>query len=61
MGLWTDKHLPQIPFTGKLFSMTTFCITFYESYLSAAQLLTCRGHVGESCGEPLPPGEPRES
>jgi hypothetical protein len=44
----TDKYLPQIPFTGKLFSMTTFCITFYESYLSAAPLLTCRGHVGDS-------------
>jgi hypothetical protein len=26
--------LPQSPVTGKLFQMTTFCITFYESYLS---------------------------
>ncbi len=28
------KHLPQNPFTGKIFYMTTFCIDFYESYLS---------------------------
>jgi hypothetical protein len=39
MGFWpsgsqTDKHLTQIPFTGQLFYMTTFCIAFYESYLS---------------------------
>ncbi len=30
----SDKHLPQSPFTGKFFPMTTFCIDFYESYLS---------------------------
>ncbi len=28
-----DKHLPQSPFTGQFFKMTTFCIAFYESYL----------------------------
>ncbi len=28
------KHMPQNPFTGKIFWMTTFCIAFYESYLS---------------------------
>jgi hypothetical protein len=39
--------------------MTICCIAFYESYLSTAPVLTCRGHVGESCGGPLPPGEPR--
>jgi hypothetical protein len=33
-GPQTDKHLPHSPFTGELFLMTTFCIAFYESYLS---------------------------
>ncbi len=33
-GLQTYKHLPQSPFTGKFFQMTTFCMSFYESYLS---------------------------
>jgi hypothetical protein len=38
-GVWgsrpqTDKHLPQSPFTGLFFEMTTFCIAFYESHLS---------------------------
>ncbi len=28
------KHLPQIPFTGQFFQMTTFSVAFYESYLS---------------------------
>jgi hypothetical protein len=28
-GSQTDKHLPQSPFTGKFFKMTTFCIVFY--------------------------------
>ncbi len=28
------KHLPQSPFIGKLFKMTTFCIAFYQSNLS---------------------------
>jgi hypothetical protein len=44
-GVWgsgphTDKHLKQITFTGKFFSMTTFCNAFYDSYLSAAPVLT---------------------
>ncbi len=26
----SDKPVPQSPFTGQLFSMTTFCIAFYE-------------------------------
>jgi hypothetical protein len=35
MEFWpqTDKHLPQNPFTGQFFKMTTFCIAFCESYL----------------------------
>jgi hypothetical protein len=33
----TDKHLPQSPFTGHFFKMTTFFIAFYESYLSTQQ------------------------
>ncbi len=38
-GVWssgpqTDKHLPQSPLTCQFFSMTTFCIAFFESYLS---------------------------
>jgi hypothetical protein len=32
--LQTDKHVPQSPLTGQFFMMTTFCIAFYESYLS---------------------------
>ena len=38
-GVWgsgpqTDKHLPQSLFTDNFFEMTTFCIAFYEPYLS---------------------------
>ncbi len=33
----SDKHLPQSPFTGKFFPMTTFCIDSYE---------TCSGSGG---------------
>ncbi len=34
-GVWssepqTDKHLPQRPFTGQFFYMTTFCFGFYK-------------------------------
>jgi hypothetical protein len=41
-GVWvsgpqTGKHLPQSPFTSKLFKMTILCIAFYESYLSTGQ------------------------
>jgi hypothetical protein len=41
-GVWesgpqTDEHLPQSPFTGKFLWMTTFCIAFYESYLSTEE------------------------
>jgi hypothetical protein len=36
-GSKTDKHLPQSPFAGKFFKMTTFCIDFYESYISMVQ------------------------
>jgi hypothetical protein len=32
-GPRTDKHLPQNPFTGKFFYMTTFYIAFYQSNL----------------------------
>jgi hypothetical protein len=36
MGLWasTDKHLTQSPFPGQFLTTTTFCIAFYEPYLS---------------------------
>ncbi len=30
----SDKHLPQSTLTGQFFQMMTFCIAFYESYLS---------------------------
>jgi len=30
----SNKHLPHSPFTGQFLYMTTFCIAFYESYLS---------------------------
>jgi hypothetical protein len=33
-GFQTDKHLPQSPITGQFLQVTTFCIVFYESYLS---------------------------
>jgi hypothetical protein len=33
-GPQTDKHLSQSNFTGNFFLMTTFCIAFYESYVS---------------------------
>ncbi len=33
-GPHTDKHPPQSLFTGKFILLTTFCIAFYESYLS---------------------------
>jgi hypothetical protein len=33
----TDKHLPKSPLTGKFFKMSTFCIVFYESYLSTGR------------------------
>jgi hypothetical protein len=34
LGLRQIKKPPQSPFTGQIFHMTTFCIAFYESYLS---------------------------
>jgi hypothetical protein len=42
-GVWgsgpqTEKHLPQSPFTGEFFQMTTFCIAFYKSYLSTMDI-----------------------
>jgi hypothetical protein len=37
----SDKHLPQSPFTGQFFKMTTFCIDFYESYLSTVLGVNC--------------------
>ncbi len=39
-GPQTEKHLPQSSFTGQFFKMTTFCIAFYESYLSTGFLFT---------------------
>ncbi len=33
-GLQTYRHLPQSRFSVQLYKMTTFCIAFYESYLS---------------------------
>jgi hypothetical protein len=35
----SDKHLPQSPSTGLFFQMRTFCIYFYESYLSTPTLV----------------------
>ncbi len=35
-GPQTDKHLPQSPFTDRFIQMT-FCIAFYESYLSMVE------------------------
>ncbi len=37
-GPQTDKHLPQSPFTGEFFQMTTFCSALYESYLSTIDM-----------------------
>jgi hypothetical protein len=31
-GPQTDKHLPQSPFTGKLYLITTFGNAFYQSF-----------------------------
>jgi hypothetical protein len=50
MGLWgdgpqTDEHLPQSPFTGQFLLMATFCLAFYDSYLSTEQCVadaSCR-------------------
>jgi hypothetical protein len=39
----TDKHLPQSPFTGQYFSITTFGIAFYQSNLSAEEMLPLEG------------------
>jgi hypothetical protein len=38
-----DKHLPQSPFTGQFLDDTifTFCIAFYESYLSTVTIQNC--------------------
>ncbi len=35
----SEKHLPQSPYKGQCFQMTTFCIAFYESYLSTVHCL----------------------
>ncbi len=43
-GPQTDKHLPQSPFTGKFFYITTFGIAFYQSNLSTV------GKQGEGWG-----------
>jgi hypothetical protein len=37
-GPQRGKHLPQSP--GQIFRLTTFCITFYESYLSTAHTVS---------------------
>ncbi len=37
-GSQTDKHLLQSSFTRTFFKKTTFCIAFYESYLSTTVL-----------------------
>ncbi len=59
----SDKYLPQSPFIGQFFQMTTFCIDFYESYLSTG--LSVRGRVRTfkhlrssriDSKEPIPPG-----
>ncbi len=42
-GPQRDKHLPQSPFTGKFFEMTTFWIVFYQSYLSTVWPFKARG------------------
>jgi hypothetical protein len=34
----SDKHLPQSSFTGQFFTMTTFFIASYESYLSTVAI-----------------------
>ncbi len=39
-GRQTNKHLPQSPFTGQFFYMTTFYIAFYESYLSTVFIIS---------------------
>ncbi len=41
-GPQADKHLPQSPFTGQFFEMTTFCIVFYESFLSTLNPNSCK-------------------
>jgi hypothetical protein len=43
MGLRQIKHLPQSPFTCKFFWMTTFCIAFYQSHVSTADLVLSPG------------------
>ncbi len=41
-GTQTDKNLPQRPFTGQCFKMTTFYISFYEFYLSTTKKQRCQ-------------------
>ncbi len=40
-----------------IFRWRPLSIAFYESFLSTAPILTCLGHVGESCGGPHLPEE----
>jgi hypothetical protein len=42
-GPQRDKHLPQSPFTGNFFEMTTFWIVFYLSNLSTVWPFQARG------------------
>jgi hypothetical protein len=48
-GPQTDKHLPQSPFTGKLYLITTFGIAFYQSFYGVyPSLLNLKQFVLES-------------
>jgi hypothetical protein len=38
-GPQTDKQMPQSPVTDKFFQMMTFCVAFYEYYLSTVYSL----------------------
>jgi hypothetical protein len=51
-GPQTDNHLPQSPFTGQFFFMTTFCISFYQSNLST---VTTVGLIQKPPPPPSPP------
>jgi hypothetical protein len=47
MGCWVDKHLPAAAKSlyRSIFYMMTFCIAFYESYISTYQTILPVGWV----------------
>ncbi len=53
-GPQTDKHLPQSPFTGQLFQITTFGISFYQSNISTQPTFIKQQLHNTVCVECLP-------